>query len=132
MDLREDEYLLLYKGDVYEDKQAHGYAIAIERVKINEWDIQKNPLTRLQVKEVADHLGVPVADLYDPADSSNPGDYDEDELLKILSHDPSQMKTPIILSKEKSFFVASPYDLVYEKLATRQVKASHHEKRRGE
>lgn len=132
MELKEGEYLLIYKGKIHEDKQTRGYAVAIERVKINEWDILKTPMTRLQVKEVADHLGVPVSKLYDPSDPSEPGDYSEDELLKILAHDPMQMKTPIILSKEKSFFVDSPYDMVYEKLATREVKASHHEKKRGE
>lgn len=132
MELSDDEFLLLYKGEIHEDKKARGYAIAIERVKINERDVLKNPLTPLQVKEVADHLGVEVAELYDPTDSNHPGDYSEGELIKIIAHDPMQMKTPIILSKNRSFFVDSPYDLVYEKLATREVKRSHHENPRNQ
>lgn len=127
MELSQGEYLLIYKDGIHEDKKVRGYALAMDRIKVNEWDIMSNPLTQSQIKEVADLIGVEVAKLYDPADARNPGDYDEEQLLKIMANDPSQMRTPIILSKEKSFIVDSPYDLVYDKLATHTVKRDHHE-----
>ena len=127
MQLNEGEYLLIYKDGIHEDKKVRGYALAMDRVKINTRDILSSPLTTMQIKQVANLIGVGVAKLYEPTDANNPGDYDEEQLLKILANDPSQMKTPIILSKEKSFIVDSPYDLVYDKLATNQVKREHHE-----
>lgn len=127
MELSEDEYLLLYKDGIHADKKLRGYALALDKIKINEWDILSRPLTKLQVKEVADILGVEVAELYDPSDPRSPGDYGDEELLKIIANDPMQMRTPIILSEGTSFIVKSPYDLVYDKLETGTVKREHHE-----
>ncbi len=45
MMIRKGEYLFLYNSNRIEDKAALGYALAIEKVKLNERDIHKDHLT---------------------------------------------------------------------------------------
>lgn len=131
LELHSGEYLLIYKDGIHEDKKVKGYVHAMDRIKVNEWDILNKPLSPTQIKEVATLIGVEVSKLYDPANPNKPGDYGEDELVRILANDPMQMRTPIILSKEKSFIVDSPYDMVYDKLATNEVAPEHHQNKKN-
>lgn len=113
MTVNEGEYLFIYNSNSINDKRTKSYVISLDEVKVNERDIYKDPLTPTQIAEVAGMLNVAIKDLYNE-DGDSAGAFTEDEILRILTKDPQKMKTPIILSKEKCFFVDSSYDLIKE------------------
>lgn len=115
MKLTTGEYLFAYKGDDHQEKKALGYANTINGITINERDVTKDPFTATQIIEIAEHLGVHLKDLHvDGVEEAN--HYEDQELARILSNDPSKIKTPFILSDNHSFFVGSSYELIKEKL----------------
>lgn len=116
MMITEGEYLFIYNSNKLEDKTAKAYALSIKAVSINERDIHKDHLTEQQIAEVAQLLQVEISELYDAKELASYEKLSDADLIKLLSNDPSKMKTPIILSKEKSFFVESSYELIKEQL----------------
>lgn len=120
--VREGEYLFIYNSNMMEDKKARGYAITIDHVKLNERDVHKDHLTPTQIAEIADMLNVPISDLYTESQSTSHEHYTDGELVRILSQDPSKLKTPIILSTNNSFIVGSSYELIKEQLGTHDTK----------
>jgi len=105
-----------------QDKTAKGYALSIDHVKINEKDIHKDHLTPKQIVEIADQLDVSIKELYKDRAATAYEQFTDDELVRVLSMDPSKMKTPIILSSDHSFIVGSSYDLMKEQLTINEPK----------
>lgn len=111
------EYLFIYNSNMIQDKTAKGYILSVNHVKINEKDIHKNHLTPKQIVDIANKLDVPIKELYKEKSVSAYEQYTDEDLIRVLSHDPSKMKTPIILSDEHSFIVGSSYELIKEELS---------------
>lgn len=125
MTLAEGEYLFIYNSNSITDKRTKSYTASLsDDVKINEHDIYKDPLTPTQIAEVADLLNVEISELYQE-DGDHANAYSDAELLRILSKDPGKMKTPIILSTGKSFFVGSTYDLIQKNVQPFSDKKTH-------
>ncbi|MEQ8471673.1 MAG: hypothetical protein RIC35_10825 [Marinoscillum sp.] len=122
MMVSEGEYLFIYNSNMIQDKTARGYALSIDHIKLNERDIHKDHLTPMQIAEIADMLKVSISDLYKQSQSSSHEHYTDDELVRILSYDPTKLKTPIILSPEVSFIVGSSYELIKEQLGNTNSK----------
>ncbi|REE05718.1 hypothetical protein C7460_101236 [Marinoscillum furvescens DSM 4134] len=123
--LSEGEFLFIYNSNQLEDKRARGYAITIDKLKINEIDIHKDHLTPKQIAEIADILDVSIGDLYREGSRSAYEQFTDEELIKVLAQDASKMRTPIVLSKEASFFVGSSFELIKEKLETYEIQEEH-------
>lgn len=117
MHISQGEYLFIYNSNMIQDKTAKGYILSVNHVKINEKDIHKDHLTPKQIVEIADNLNVPIKELYKESAVSAYEQFTDDELIRVLSHDPSKMKTPIIISKDHSFIVGSSYELIKEELS---------------
>ena len=122
MRISEGEYLFIYNSNMIQDKTAKGYALSIDHVKINEKDIHKDHLTPKQIVEIADQLDVSIKELYKDRAATAYEQFTDDELVRVLSMDPSKMKTPIILSSDHSFIVGSSYDLMKEQLTINEPK----------
>ncbi len=122
MKISEGEYLFIYNSNMIQDKTAKGYALSIDHVKINEKDIHKDHLTPKQIVEIADSLNVAIKDLYRDRAATAYEQFTDEELIRVLSVDPSKMKTPIILSSDKSFIVGSSYELMKEQLTIHESK----------
>ncbi|MBR07791.1 MAG: hypothetical protein CMP48_08890 [Rickettsiales bacterium] len=117
MQINKGEYLFIYNSNMIQDKTAKGYILSIDHVKINERDVHKDHLTPKQVVEIAQYLNIPIKELFKKSAVSAYEQYADDDLIQILSFDPSKMKTPIILSSEHSFIVGSSYELIKEELS---------------
>lgn len=122
MMVKEGEYLFIYNSNMIQDKTARGYALSLDHIKLNERDIHKDHLTPKQVAEIASQLDVPISELYRASQSSSYEQFTDDELIRVLSYDPTKMKTPIILSPNVSFIIGSSYELIKEQLGTHDHK----------
>lgn len=111
--LNSSEYILIYNSLDLQDREALGYLRSLRSVSINEQDISKDMLTTTQLVEAAKMLDVAIPELLN-SDVDNGHDFSTDEVLKILRNKPSLLKTPFILSKDRSFFVDSPLNLIKE------------------
>ena len=125
MKVQEGEFLFLYNSNKLQDKEAKGYAMSIDKLKMNEKDLHQTHLTPKQVAEIAALLNLSIKDLYQEQPSSSQQQYNDEELVELLAHDPTRMITPIIISNNKSFIVESPYDLIREKLETHEIKSNY-------
>ncbi|WP_421871928.1 arsenate reductase family protein [Marinoscillum sp.] len=122
MQISEGEYLFIYNSNMIQDKTAKGYALSIKHVKINEKDIHKDHLTPKQIAEIANHLDISIKELYREKSATAYEQFTDDELIRVLSIDPSKMKTPIIVSPKHSFIVGSSYELIKEELSVNETK----------
>lgn len=107
---------IIYKGNVRSDQEALGYAQPV-REHIMEIDITKTPLTRLQIKEIADQLKVAVEDLVDTEsdlyrDEYTDKSFAEDNWLTILVHNPELVRTPIVFLGENGKIIESGRDII--------------------
>lgn len=120
--ISEGEFVFIYNSNQLDDKRARGYAITIDKLKINDIDIHKDHLTPKQIAQIAETLNVNIGELYRERSRSAYEQFSDEELIKVLAQDPSKMRTPIVLSKEASFFVGSSFELIKEKLETHEIK----------
>ena len=111
--LNSSEYLLIYNSRDLQDREALGYLRSLKSVSINEQDISKDMLTETQLVEAAKMLDVAIPELLN-SDVDSVHEFSSGELLKFLRKKPSLLKTPFILSKNRSFFVDSPLILIKE------------------
>ncbi len=113
LELNKNEYLLIYNSNDLQDREAAGYLQALKSVAINQQDVSKDMLTETQLVAAAKLLGVEMSDLLN-SDIKTNDEFSADELLKLLKKQPSLLNTPFILSKDRSFFVDSPLNLIKE------------------
>jgi arsenate reductase-like glutaredoxin family protein len=114
-DMKKNEIKFLYNSTKKDDREAYGYAVSLNKHKINELDITKTKLTPTQLAELAQKLNVSIIELFDEnssyyRDNIAGKDLEEDDLLTILKEESGSLKTPIMISSEKAVFLGSKYD----------------------
>ncbi|TFG79188.1 MAG: hypothetical protein E4H26_00475 [Flavobacteriales bacterium] len=112
----ERQITLFYNSDSSRFKKTLAYAKA-EGLPILEIDILKTPLTGTQIAELADKLGIGIADLVNqdhPAYTSKfePHDFSDDDWIKMIRHNPEIMKQPIALRGNIAILVSTPSDII--------------------
>lgn len=113
--MKKNEIKFLYNSTKKDDREAYGYAVSLNKHKINELDVTKTKLTPTQLAELAQKLNVSIIELFDEnssyyRDNIAGKDLEEDDLLTILKEEPGSLKTPIMISSEKAVFLGSKYD----------------------
>ena len=111
------EMKLYYNSQKKRDREVLGYAEALRHFVINDRDISKANLTETQYKELADGMNAPVMELVDKnaglyMDEMKGHDFEEEELLKLLTNNPSLVKTPIAVIGDVVYHVKSPFELI--------------------
>lgn len=109
----EQEYILIHNSNKLEDRQAIGYFRSKKDIELNEKDIYYDMLTEKQILEVADKLDIDLSELL-VSDLKGRENFSDEELLKLMANNPDNFKTPIVISKEKSYIVDSPLNLIKE------------------
>ncbi|MGB5369314.1 MAG: ArsC/Spx/MgsR family protein [Flavobacteriaceae bacterium] len=112
----ERQITLFYNSKSGRFKKTLAYAKA-EGLPILEIDILKTPLTGTQIAELADKLGIGIADLVNqehPAYTSKfePHDLSDDDWIKMIRHNPEIMKQPIALRGHLAILVSTPSDII--------------------
>ncbi|MCU0445361.1 MAG: hypothetical protein MUE85_10620 [Microscillaceae bacterium] len=111
----ENEITLYFDPDSLLGKKTLAYAHTICNY-VREIDYLKNPLTQFQLEQVIQDLGLQPSDVIDRehelyqqyADQ----DFAEADWLKILSHTPALLLTPIAISSEKAIIVRNAVDVL--------------------
>ena len=97
-----------------------GKVLAIIRgqgLPIQDIDITQNPLSEEQIFEIADMLGMEVADLVNkdhPVYMKRFGDLDlsPQDWAKLIHKNPEVMKSPIVIHGDKAFLISSPNEVL--------------------
>src|SRR5690606_31775501 len=126
-DMKKNEIRFLYNSSKKDDREAYGYALSLNKHKINELDITKNKLTSTQLAELAQKLNVPIIDLFDKRssffrDNVAGNDMGEEDLLTILKEETDCLKTPIMVYADKAVVLDSKYDTNTIDLAIEGIK----------
>lgn len=114
-DMKKNEIKFVYNSGKKDDREAYGYALSLNKHKINELDVARTQLTSTQISELAQKLNVPIIELFDEKssyyrDNVKGKDMDDYDLMTILKKEVDCMKTPILVSADKAFFLDSKYD----------------------
>lgn len=117
MHAEENEILLIYNSGNQYHRELRGFAKSLEGYALNEKDLAKEPLTRKQIAEIAQDLSLSINDMLDKNHEiyeakMASGDYSDEELLKIMSHNQGIIKTPIAYKGKKAFLVDTQYSFV--------------------
>jgi arsenate reductase len=123
MNIDKKELLFIYNSQKTTDRTALSYAEPIKEFKLKEFDISKDFFTELQLKEIASLLKVQSKELIDTTSDVYRDKYansklSETDLLTVLKHEPSMMRTPIALYHDRGEFVTSSYDFIKKDMAT--------------
>lgn len=107
---------LFYSSKSSRAKQTLAYARA-EGLPIQDIDILKNPLTGTQIVEIADRLGIKIADLVNQNHPAYKAKFEEHELssedwIKMIQHNPDIMKQPIAIHGDITILVETPTDIL--------------------
>ena len=116
MHAQKNELILYFHSAKKEDRTVRAYALSLDKHKLNERDLAHEPLTNTQLAGLAADLSIPVKDLLDPGVDIIHHDYSDEDLLTMMAHDHTLIRTPIAYLGDRVFFVASEYALIKEDL----------------
>lgn len=124
MKAHKNEIKLIYNSSRMEEKRAVGYAEALKDHKLQTIDVTREHITETQLAELADQLGVEIRELVDEQsalykDNFADKDFEDGELLRVLSQNMEMLKTPIALKDERAFFVTASYDFIKQDMANK-------------
>ncbi len=111
--LKDNEYLFIYNSQNILDREAAGYIRTLNSLDINEQDINNDMLTETQIVAAAKKLGVDIHQMVQ-SDTGTDVNFTEEEILKLLKKQPMLLKTPFVISENRSFFIKSPLNLIKE------------------
>ncbi len=114
-DMKKNEIKFVYNSGKKDDREAYGYALSLNKHKINELDVARTQLTSTQISELAQKLNVPIIELFDEKssyyrDNIAGKDIEENDLLTILRAEADCLRTPIMVYENKAVILESKYD----------------------
>ena len=114
-DMKKNEIKFVYNSGKKDDREAYGYALYLNKHKINEIDVARTQLTSTQISELAQKLNVPIIELFDEKssyyrDKVAGKDISETDLLTVLRAEVDCLKTPIMVYENRAVFLESKYD----------------------
>lgn len=121
------EIKFIYNSNQIKEREALAYAKSLDQHYINEVDLEKETLTERHWAEIAKELNIEIKELIDQnndyfQDELKNKDFDEQDLLQLITSHPQIIKTPIIQSKKITRFIQSPYDFNEMDLAFEEIK----------
>jgi len=116
-----NELLFIYNSNDILEREAYGYVSSMVHHKLRSIDLYKENLTELQLKNIVDLLGKDLKDIWDKTsekyrDEYLGGDFDEQDMFKVLINNPEMIKTPIAIYDEMAFIADSAYDFISKDL----------------
>ncbi|NHE56162.1 arsenate reductase family protein [Cyclobacterium plantarum] len=126
-ELGKNEIKFLYNSNKLEDREAYAYVLTLHKHVINELDISKNDMTPTQVLELAKKLNKNIIDLFDKGsqyfkENIQGKKIEETDLLTLLVKEKSALKTPILVSKNKTLVLEYPRDTIKIDMVFNEIK----------
>lgn len=136
-DIEKDEMIFIYNDKKFRDREALGYVKSIKDYKVKEIDVFREKITEQQFMDIANRLNVVPRELFDHKSEMYREKYEgvelsKDDILKILKHNSSIVRTPIAVYHSLAYFVQSPYDFVKAGLAFKGIDPEMDEFEGGE
>lgn len=130
MKIEENEMLFVYNSNDLSDRAALAYAKASPEYKLREFDVTRTFFTETQLKEVANKLNLRPKDLIDELSEVYVKKYrdtklSEDDVLVALKHEPTLLRTPIVLYEDGGEFVGSRYAFVKRGMNSPVISSRH-------
>ncbi len=109
------EIHFIYNSNAIQEREAFGYVKSLGNHAVRDTDIDKNSLTPRMLADLANKLKISVKELFDPKhekyeDELADADFDDNDVIQMISEDLSLLKTPILEFEHSARFVESPYD----------------------
>lgn len=106
----------IYNSKKNTDRQTLAYAKS-NPIQIREVDLAKETFTPTMLLELMDKISMPLQDLIDKdhpdiEKSAKNGDFEEEDLLKIIEKDFTVLKTPIAFLGDNIVIVNTPTDIL--------------------
>ncbi len=133
MNVKENELLFIYDSRNITDKRALAYAHTLNKLNIRELDLSKEHLTERQLVTISDILDEEIIDMVDHSkdlseDKPNYRNFSDEELLKMLAHDPRHIQTPIAIVGDIGDKLLSEFELIRKGLTTEGAKLGNFNK----
>lgn len=117
MKIAKNEILFIYNSQKLSDREALGYINCLPKWKIKEVNLDKDRLTELQIKQLADMLNFAPKEIIDKSTDLYKRMYagaglSEKDTIKALSQNPELIKTPIAVFHNQAKRLGSPYQVV--------------------
>ena len=114
---KSSEVTLIYHSDKPDDRKARGYVESITVSAIKTLDLKRDPITEMQLAEIADKLKSPILSLVDPtyadrAKEVQASNLSDDDIVRMLANEPILIATPILIVGKKAFRYNSSYELI--------------------
>ena len=114
---KSNEVTLIYHSDKPDDKKARGYVESITVSTIKTLDLKRDPITEMQLAEIANKLKSPILGLFDPTYADRARDIhasnlSDDDIVRLLANEPILIATPILIVGKKAVRYNSSYDLI--------------------
>jgi len=114
---KSNEVTLIYHSDKPDDRKARGYVESITLSAIKTLDLKRDPITEMQLAEIANKLNSPILSLFDPtyadrAKEVHARNLSDDDIVRLLAYEPILIATPILIVGKKAFRYNSSYELI--------------------
>jgi arsenate reductase len=112
------EITLIYNSEERIRRQILAYA-QIENIPIHDIDLAHIKLTTTHWVELASRMGINLRDLVNTESSNflqkfgNMNELSDDDWLKLLVHNPTILKAPIVMKGAKIVMMSNPQDMLY-------------------
>lgn len=112
------EITLIYNSEEHVGRQILAYA-QIDNIPIHDIDLVHMKLTTTQWAELATRMGINVQELVNTESSDflqkfgHMKQLSDDDWLKLLVHNPSILKAPIVMKGDKIVMMTNPQDMLY-------------------
>lgn len=112
------EITLIYNSEERIGRQILAYA-QIENIPIHDIDLAHMKLTTTHWVELASRMGINLRDLVNTESSNflqkfgNMNELSDDDWLKLLVHNPTILRAPIVMKGNKIVMMSNPQDMLY-------------------
>jgi arsenate reductase len=112
------EITLIYNSEERIGRQILAYA-QIENIPIHDIDLAHMKLTTTHWVELASRMGINLRDLVNTESSNflqkfgHMNELSDDDWLKLLVHNPTILKAPIVMKGTKIVMMCNPQDMLY-------------------
>src|SRR5688572_17686210 len=110
------QIIFIYHSEKNVDRQTLAYAKS-NHLKIREVDLAKETFTPTMLLELTNKVNLPLRDLIDKdhediRNKAQLGDWEDDDLLKIIERDFTVLKTPIAMLGDNILVLETPTDIL--------------------
>ena len=120
------ELHFIYNSNMLQEREAFGYITSLANHSVRDTDVYKNGMTERMLADLASKLDVKLNELFDTTHEKYQSeianaDFEDNDILKMISEDMSLLRTPILESNDSAEFVKGPYQTIQVDMAVKSI-----------